>query len=156
MNIPLTVCPGCFGNKLQAPVCNLCGYDESERRSPLVLPHRTVLQNQYVVGRVLGKPGGFGITYLAFDIKLRIKVALKEFLPRDLAGREPSQSTVYPHSQEDADIFAKGLQDFLKEAQNLAQFDHANIVRVRTFFQENSTAYIVMDYYDGITLMEYL
>lgn len=156
MNIPQTICPGCFGTKAPAPVCNLCSYDESQRRSPLVLPHRTVLQEQYVVGRVLGKPGGFGITYLAFDIKLRIKVALKEFLPRDLAGREPSQSTVYPHSQEDADIFAKGLQDFLKEAQNLAQFDHANIVRVRNFFQENSTAYIVMDYYDGITLMEYL
>lgn len=156
MHIPQTVCPGCFGNKGQVSICGLCSYDETERRSPLVLPHRTVLQNQYVIGKVLGKPGGFGITYLAFDVKLRIKVAIKEFLPRDLTGRDPGQSTIFPHSNEDADIFAKGLKDFLKEAQNLAQFDHANIVRVRNFFQENSTAYIVMDYYDGITLMEYL
>ena len=156
MNIPPTICPGCFTKKGEVSVCGRCGYDDSERRSPLVLPYRTVLHGQYLIGRVLGKPGGFGITYLAMDMKLKVKVAIKEYLPRDLAGREPSSSTVYPHSKEDAEFFAKGLDDFLKEAQNLAQFDHANIVRVRNFFKENDTAYIVMDYYDGITLMEYV
>jgi serine/threonine protein kinase len=156
MNIPQTICPACFSNKGTETVCGTCSYDENERRSPLVLPHRTVLNGQFLVGKVLGKPGGFGITYLAMDLKLKVKVAIKEYLPRDLAGRDSNHSTVYPHSKEDAEFFAKGLDDFLKEAQNLAQFDHANIVRVRNFFKENDTAYIVMDYYDGITLNEYV
>ena len=156
INTAQTICPGCFTNKGHASICTTCGYDESERRSPLVLPHHTILHGQYHLGKLLGKPGGFGITYLAMDQKLNVKVAIKEYLPRDLAGRDSNDSTIYPHSKEDAEFFAKGLDDFLKEAQNLAQFDHANIVRVRNFFRENGTAYIVMDYYDGITLNEYV
>lgn len=80
-----TLCPGCFQKKPPAAICPQCGYDESEPRSPLALPHRTLLQGQYRIGRVLGKPGGFGITYLALDTGLATRVAIKEYLPRDLA-----------------------------------------------------------------------
>ena len=150
-------CPGCFQPKSDTPVCPQCGYDESLRRSPLVLPHHTPLNaGRYRVGRVLGKPGGFGITYLGWDERLRTPVAIKEYLPRDLAGRDTDHWTVAAHSGEDAEHFAYGLGKFLEEARTLAQLDHPNLVRVRDFFEEHGTAYLVMDYYDGLTLAEYL
>ena len=79
MTTPATteLCPGCFADKGLVNVCPHCGYDESLKRGPLVLPHRTLLhQGQYLIGKVLGKPGGFGITYLALDTKLETRVAL--------------------------------------------------------------------------------
>jgi serine/threonine protein kinase len=121
------------------------------------MPHRTLLHNgQYLIGKVLGKPGGFGITYLAFDTKLETKVAIKEYLPRDLAGRDGDHATISAHAADDAEHFRYGLTQFLQEARTLARFDHANIVRVRNFFEENGTGYLVMDYYDGVTLADYL
>ena len=151
------LCPGCFNGKGNTSICPRCGYDEGLKRGPLFLPHRTLLHHgQYLIGKVLGKPGGFGITYLALDTKLETKVAIKEYLPRDLAGRDAGHATISAHSEEDGEFFRYGLTQFLQEARTLAQFDHANIVRVRNFFEENGTGYLVMDYYDGITLADYL
>ena len=151
-----TLCPGCFQKKPPAAICPQCGYDESEPRSPLALPHRTLLQGQYRIGRVLGKPGGFGITYLALDTGLATRVAIKEYLPRDLAGRAAGSLTIRAHSREDGELFRFGLEQFLNEARTLARFDHAHVVRVRHVFEENGTACLVMDYYEGMTLGEYL
>ncbi|MBF0376728.1 MAG: SUMF1/EgtB/PvdO family nonheme iron enzyme [Desulfamplus sp.] len=154
---PETMCMGCMTDKKSStPVCPLCGYDEGERRSPLVLKHRTLLADQYVVGKVLGKPGGFGITYLGWDTRLETMVAIKEYLPRDNAGRDTDQTTVVAHSKEDEELFRFGLEAFLMEARTLAKFKHANVVRVVTFFEANNTAYLVMDYYDGMSLEHYL
>ncbi|MBF0229865.1 MAG: SUMF1/EgtB/PvdO family nonheme iron enzyme [Desulfamplus sp.] len=154
---PKNMCMGCMADKKSTtPVCPLCGYDESERRSPLVLKHRTLLADQYVVGKVLGKPGGFGITYLGWDTRLETMVAIKEYLPRDNAGRDTDQSTVVPHSKEDEESFRHGLKAFMLEARTLAKFNHASVVRVRTFFEGNGTAYLVMDYYNGMSLESYL
>ena len=85
-----------------------------------------------------------------------MKVAVKEYCPRDLVGRDTSRRTLAPHSQEDGELFQVGLQAFLDEARTLAKFDHANVVRVRDFFEANGTAYLVMDYYEGESLLEYL
>jgi serine/threonine protein kinase len=115
-----------------------------------------LLQGQYRIGRVLGKPGGFGITYLAHDIRLDTRVAIKEYLPRDLAGRDSGDLVVSAHSREDGELFRYGLEQFQSEARTLAKFDHAHLVRVRHVFEENGTAYLVMDYYEGLTLAEYL
>jgi len=102
-------CPGCFQEKPDAAVCPRCGYDESLKRSPLALPHHTRLyQDRYQVGRVLGKPGGFGITYLGWDERLQTRVAIKEYLPRELAGRDADHLTVAAHSRENAEYFAYG------------------------------------------------
>jgi len=151
------LCPGCFAEKGTVNICHRCGYDEGQKRGPLVLAHRTLLHHgQYLIGKVLGKPGGFGITYLALDTRLDTRVAIKEYLPRDLAGRDGDHATINAHSAEDGEHFRYGLTQFLQEARTLAQFDHANIVRVRNFFEENGTGYLVMDYYDGITLAGYL
>ena len=104
----------------------------------------------YEIVRVLGV-GGFGVTYLGFDDKLNMAVAIKEYLPSDLARRDSSQ-TVTPRSTKDTADFQWGLDRFLSEAQDLARFDHPNIIRVRRFFEAHGTAYIVMDYAEGKTL----
>lgn len=150
------LCPNCFIEKSEASVCPDCGYDEAERRSPYILPYRTLLNNQYLVGRVLGKPGGFGITYLGWDIQLNNLVAVKEYIPRDVAGRDTDQITVMAHTQQQEEAFEYGLNQFLQEARTMAKFDHPNLVRIRSFFRQNGTAYLVMDYYQGLTLAEYV
>lgn len=150
------LCMGCMSDKGAASICPKCGYDENKKRNPFILSHRTILHDQFMIGRVLGKPGGFGITYLGWDLKLETCVAVKEYLPRDLASRDTDRSTVIPYSREDGELFNYGLKQFLQEARTLAKFDHANVMRVRTFFEENDTAYLVMDYYEGVSLSEYL
>lgn len=149
------ICPGCFTEGPSTSKCPHCGYDASSTPYPQALEPGTVLNTHYLVGKVLGKPGGFGITYLAWDNTLETRVAIKEFLPAELASRDYDRQTVIPHSNEEQTIFESGLQSFLKEARTLAKFHHhPNIVRVRHFFQENGTAYMVMDYYQGKTLWE--
>lgn len=116
-----------------------------------VLPPGSILGGKFTVGRLLGR-GGFGATYLSWDMNLRVRVAIKEFLPRQLAGRSTAGSRVNPYSGE-ADSFRIGLDQFLDEARNLAHFrDHPGIISVLDFFPENGTGYMVMEYLDGETL----
>jgi serine/threonine protein kinase len=124
----------------------------SDNRNALPMSYR--LEN-YQIQSVLGD-GGFGITYLAKDIQLDALVALKEYLPNELAVRQSDDYTVQPKSQADTDDFAWGLERFVKEAQTLAQFKHPNIVRVLHFFQAHNTAYIVMEYEQGQSLADFL
>ena len=119
----------------------------------LALPQGTRIQN-FEFHRVLGQ-GGFGITYLGWNIALDIPVAIKEYLPSDLATRENDMSVV-PQSSEASADFKWGLDRFLDEARILARFQHANIVRVHHFFEAHSTAYIVMEYAEGKTLSQFL
>ncbi|HUP92570.1 MAG TPA: bifunctional serine/threonine-protein kinase/formylglycine-generating enzyme family protein [Solimonas sp.] len=149
-------CPGCYGEKKGVAVCPFCGYDESEPRSPLFLPHGGIIGGQYRVGRVLGRPGGFGITYIGWEIHLQQRVAIKEYLPREQAGRQPPALEVKVHVPADHDAFEAGKEQFLREARIVARFDHPNVVRVRNFFKDNGTAYLVMDYYEGVSLGDYL
>lgn len=111
--------------------------------------------NEYRIESVLGKPGGFGITYLATDTNLDLYVAIKEYLPSDFATRE-GVSTVYVKSSSDLESFDWGLKCFTDEARVLARFSHPNIVRVLRFFQANKTAYMVMEYHEGECLTERL
>jgi serine/threonine protein kinase len=149
-------CPGCFENKQGLAECPHCGYDESTVRSSLLLPHGTMLANTYRIGRVLGRPGGFGVTYLAWDMHLQQRVAVKEYLPRDRVARDNTSLEVSVHMPEQAADFTYGLDQFLAEARMIAKFDHPNIVRVRNFFRAFGTAYLVMDYYEGRSLGDYL
>ncbi|MDM8565919.1 serine/threonine protein kinase [Candidatus Halobeggiatoa sp. HSG11] len=110
---------------------------------------------EYEIQSVLGKPGGFGITYLATDTHLRQSVAIKEYLPSDFAIRE-GRSTVYVKSSSYDESFQWGLKCFIEEAQVLAKFNHHNIVRVSRFFELNGTAYMVMEYQKGQSLTEFL
>lgn len=109
---------------------------------------------EFEIKSVLGH-GGFGITYLATDTLLEEKVAIKEFLPNDLAVRA-SDSRVYPKSVGDRVDFESGLESFLGEARMVARLRQQNIVHVRRFFAEHGTGYIVQDYIDGLTLSQHL
>ena len=100
----------------------------------------------YRVVRVLGV-GGFGITYLCEHAGLGVQVAVKEYLPNEIAVRDGTE--VHPKSAGDREGFDWGLSRFLDEARTLARFEHPNVVRVRDCFEANNTAYIVMDYEDG-------
>ena len=100
----------------------------------------------YRVVRVLGV-GGFGVTYLCEHAGLDVQVAVKEYLPNEIAVRDGA--AVAPKSPTDREGFEWGLSRFLDEARTLARFEHPNVVRVRDCFEANSTAYIVMDYEDG-------
>ena len=100
----------------------------------------------YRVVRVLGA-GGFGVTYLCEHGGLGVTVAVKEYLPNDIAVR--SGDAVAPKSAADREGYQWGLGRFLDEARTLARFEHRNVVRVRDYFEANGTAYIVMDYEDG-------
>jgi serine/threonine protein kinase len=108
----------------------------------------------YEIQAIIGV-GGFGITYLAKDMHLNHKVAIKEYFPNDLAVRDNTHS-VQPKSQQDSQGFAWGLERFIQEARTLAQFKHLNIVRVLRFFEGHNTGYIVMEYERGQSLEEAL
>jgi serine/threonine protein kinase len=149
-------CPGCFVDKSSLAVCPHCGYAESEARLPLYLPHGLVIGGQFRVGRMLGQPGGYGISYLAWDVHRQQRVAIKEYLPRALAGRSAVSSDVHVHAPEHEPAFRDGLEHFLHSARLMARISHPNIVRVRSAFRAHGTAYLVMDYYEGVSLGDYL
>ena len=102
---------------------------------------------EYRIDAVLGQ-GGFGVTYLATDIHLNAKVAIKEYLPGEFAQRG-SDKSVYPRWPEDHAVYQDGLDNFLVEARTLATFRHPNIMRVARFFEANRTAYMVLEYERG-------
>jgi tRNA A-37 threonylcarbamoyl transferase component Bud32 len=104
----------------------------------------------YVLERVLGQ-GGFGITYLARDTNLDQSVAIKEYLPVDVATRRPD-STVRSRTNDQNERYRWGLDRFIREARTLARFDDSNIVRVHSVFEFNNTAYMVMRFEEGETL----
>jgi hypothetical protein len=102
----------------------------------------------YRILRVLGA-GGFGITYLAEEVSIGRRVAIKEYLPKNLAGREVHSLSIRPLSKADEPQFTAGLQRFRQEAATLVSFEHTNIISVHRYVEANRTAYLVMQYVEG-------
>ncbi len=149
-------CPYCMSQVEGDKPCPCCGLTAgSYVAQPKHLPAGTVLRDRYMLGRVLGE-GGFGITYIGRDMVLGLKVAVKEYFPTDKATRNSAVSTnVDNFLGSNNSFFERGKQRFLQEARTMARLDRLpNIVGVRDFFEENSTAYIVMEFIDGTTLSE--
>ena len=151
-------CYNCFQERdsLEGP-CPHCGFDlvENEKKYPVALRAGTVLNDRYIVGRVLGQ-GGFGITYLAWDNQLEAKVAIKEFMPGELATRVEG-TTVSILSADRSEDFTYGSERFQEEARTLAKFiGNPNIAAVTSYFDENDTSYFVMDYIEGISFKTYI
>ncbi|MFT4583075.1 MAG: serine/threonine protein kinase [Gammaproteobacteria bacterium] len=124
---------------------------QPELRNSLKTDHQL---HWYRIDSVLGQ-GGFGITYLAYDPNLDQHVAIKEYLPMDLAVRDGDNS-VYPASSANRERYQWGLDRFISEARTLAKFKHPAIVRVLSVFEENNTAYMVMEYERGKSLQQIL
>jgi len=149
------VCCNCFtpipNGCAVCPSCQFSFDSYNPDNYPFALSEGTILNGRYKTGRVLGQ-GGFGITYLAYDVKKSAVAAIKEYYPDNLVFRKSVQ-TVSAHAGTHAENFAYGKQRFLEEAKTMAEFrSNPNIVTVQSYFEENSTAYIVMDYIKGINL----
>jgi len=150
--------------------CCSCGWQNTyneEERETFLAPGTLLNHGQYLIGRALGR-GGFGITYLGRQQDgLGLKVAVKEYFPRKLAMRRMSRSPALLPLQSPETAQAKqavlreryeaGRAGFIEEAKRLAAFNELSaIVSVLGYFEENNTAYIVMEYVDGIDLQHYM
>lgn len=136
--------------------CAACGLTSGTYSpSPHHLPPGTILVDRYLVGRVLGE-GGFGITYIGCDLRLELKVAIKEYFPSDKVTRHAQASLeVSNYTGVLAGNYEQGKEKYLQEARTMARMNkQAEIVSVRDFFEANNTAYIVMEYVEGTTFKE--
>lgn len=152
-------CINCM-EEIEGEFCSSCGYNQnsSDVQPQTALKCNTVLHGRYLVGRVLGQ-GGFGITYIGFDLLLNIKVAIKEYFPLGAVSRDNQTSNLlhWHSSSGREEQWKDGCESFLKEARKMAKIDSiTGIVRVRDTFYENQTSYIVMDFIEGITLKQFL
>ena len=149
-------CESCM-KKTANPVCEHCGYPQKKQNESHQLPVGTVLGGRYQTGKVLGQ-GGFGITYLGWDKEAEEKVAIKEFYPSSTVNRDCAQTRflncnttqMEPH-------YHQSRERFLREARALSQLkDIPEIVGIKDFLEENNTAYIVMEYVQGMDLAHYI
>ena len=147
-------CPVCSAeNADSATQCATCGVTLVPADDPSVLPPGTSLYHgAYAVGQCVGH-GGFGITYRATDLKLRRMVAIKEYFP---SGCVRHGATVRPSGGLTAGAYQDGRGRFLLEGEALARFDHPGIVRAYGAFEENDTAYLVMEFLQGKNLEQIL
>lgn len=139
--------------------CPHCGYDPATRPAPeYALRPGTILNGKYVLGAVLGQ-GGFGITYIGWDLYLECPVAIKEYYPAGQVVRDSAASTrlQWLSTPQSHTARQEGQTTFLKEARKMSRVrDIPQVVHVQELFQENDTAYIAMDYVDGRTLTDFL
>ncbi len=149
------ICELCFNELDESGFCKWCG--GVQQRHPVALPLGTVLQERYIIGRVLGK-GGFGITYLAYDKSRNMRVAIKEYMPDGIAYRDNSnRTTVSTFDENKTETFISGAEKFFEEAKTISRFNgNPNIISVYEFFRENGTVYYTMEYLDGIDLKQHL
>lgn len=150
-------CESCFKEYENQGLCPYCGHVFGQPNDEVFeLSIGTILQERYIIGGVLGL-GGFGITYKAWDKKLNIAVAIKEFYPSGCVNRTLDSPEVMIIGGRREKEFRYGLDRFLEEAKNTCKFNmHPNIVNVFEYFEENNTAYIVMEFLEGMTLAGYM
>ncbi len=150
--------PALYEGSGRGKVCAYCGHRFGDKKE---VQHQlkpfTILAGKYLVGDVLGE-GGFGITYIGFDLNLEIRIAIKEFYSNGFATREASVTNeLTAYTGQIMDIVYKWRDNFLREARSLAKCARLpGVVGVRDFFQENNTAYIVQEYIEGMTLKDYM
>lgn len=160
---PNKLCMGCMKIKEKpSEPCPFCGFDmRTYQMSQNSLAPYEILNGKYLVGRVIGK-GGFGMTYIGWDFYQSKRVCIKEYFPRGIAARvsDTAMLSIDLHHTTNTEMaqtaYLSGLQNYLQEAANLSVFyDLPGIVSVRDFFYGNNTAYIVMEYIEGVHLKQY-
>lgn len=151
-------CPYCMA-ELTGPYCIRCGKRADEVQNGFNLPVGTTLCRQrYMVGRVLGQ-GGFGVTYLGRDMHLNRAVAIKEYVPSFCAYRDKKSQWIMPFpEQAHQEFYEKGKRDFLEEVRLATEVSSGrqHIVEIYDYFEENNTAYLVMEYLNGDSMQDYV
>lgn len=161
MNIEGTnLCIGCMKPLGKSERCTFCGMKQEEYNPiPRCLLPGTKLAERYVLGKVLGE-GSFGITYIGWDSRLQIPVAVKEYFPSEMVSRDVicgHGNQVYLYENAKKEHYQEDLKKFFNEAKCLSKFNEIQgIVSVLDFFYENETAYIVMQFVDGVSVKEYI
>ena len=146
------LCGSCFHSSEPGHVCSHCGAALVERAVPMALPVGTLLDGKFVVGDVLGAPGGFGIAYLGWDRVLQRKVVIKELFPDRLVTRLADGGVDVVELRHRV-YFNQQRELFLDEARKLARLDGVDAVaRVIHYFAQNDTAYFVMPHVAGTSL----
>lgn len=137
--------------------CPYCGYQSVINDNLYYLsPGTLVCHGRYIIGNAINA-GGFGIVYRALDQTLNKLIAIKEYYPGGIAARTPGTSRVLVYSDKRITEYEQGKARFLNEARKVAKFNsHPNIVDVYDFFEENNTAYMVMEFMDGMTYKAYI
>ncbi len=151
------VCANCFSAvDINEQVCPYCGFKCAEAEChTYALSAGTLLRDRYVIGKVIGT-GGFGIAYLGYDTKSEKVIAVKEFYPNGVAVRSDDDRTVEPLGFANAEFYRNGIERFLREGKYIAMFEASSeIMGVYDVFEENGTAYYVMEHFNGITLKDY-
>lgn len=152
-------CWNCMEELAGQAVCPKCGFNpESHKFPPYALRPNTILHGKYLIGNVLGQ-GGYGITYIGFDLTLELKVAIKEYFPTDKAMRSNERGNMlyWRRGEGTQGNWRAGCDQFLFEARKMAKINAIpEIVSVRDTFEENNTAYIVMDFVPGVTMKDYM
>lgn len=149
-------CISCFAEyEEKYNMCPYCGYYEGQQENPLQrLPHGTILNNRFIVGKTLGK-GGFAITYKAWDKKLNKVVAIKEYYPSGLVNRPVGTKDIILIDKKAVKEFKSGYSRLLDEARYVSGLGgEYNTLYVDTFFEENNTSYMVMEYVKGVQLKD--
>jgi len=149
-------CESCF-REFEGAVCPHCGYPEKINNASHQLPVGTMIRERYRIGKVLGQ-GGFGITYLAWDMMTHQTVAAKEFYPAGAVFRKSAVSLVVECiTEEMVPHYEQTKERFLREANTLVKFrDIPEVVDILDHFRENNTAYIIMEYVKGADLERYI
>lgn len=147
------LCPFCFQETMREGKCTACGYEcERELDQNGHLPPFFILNTKYLLGKKLGQ-GGFGITYLAKNMKTGVRCCIKEYYPAKLIRERKPDGTIILKEDADPAEYLDGLQRFMEEAQTLQELrDNVSVVDVLERFEENGTAYFVMELIEGCNL----
>lgn len=150
-------CYGCMAPSPGAAFCPQCGYPAGKENEPHQLRPGTLLQEKYMIGKVLGQ-GGFGITYLGWDREREEAIAVKEYYPSSLVTRDTARGDrVHCYTGSLSEAYLSSKARFLREAQALSRLENVpSIVKIRDCFELNETAYIVMEYVKGSNLYSYI
>lgn len=148
-------CLSCFNEYEGEDLCPFCGKLPLKQKEPIDLVPGTILAGRYLIGENVGT-GGFGIIYRSFDLKFETVIAVKEYYPRRIVTRAAGTREIIVNSK-GREEYEYRKRRFLAEARNMAKLgDNKNIPNVFEYFEENNTAYIVMEFLEGMSLGDML
>ncbi len=147
-------CPNCFNKTFHNRQCSKCGYTGEGEDNEEGISVGTVLNNRYYIGRILGS-GGFGITYIAYDLINQKRCAIKEFFPMGIVVRDADKKRVNVPTSKNLPEFKHGVKRFIEESETLETLGGLDgVVHIMDNFETNGTAYYVMEYLDGVTVKQ--
>ena len=140
-----------------ADICPYCGKEKKGQLTwSKALAPGTVLNNKILIGNILGK-GGYGITYIGYDMLLEYRVAVKEFFPDEMVDRSSDGKTVTVLDEVNGEEYQKETTAYLREARVLAEYSKfPGIVAIKDLFYENNTGYLIMEFLEQGNLRKYI